>query len=270
MGLIGAVRAARLLCIDNPQLAYWEERADELAAVALKLYYSPGEGDAPGSWEGRGDWLLWPLPLELPDRLAPYFSKDPGSDVAPFAADQFVVQALQDYAATAHNEVALAVRLQTEGAAYENKKTLSLARFWTGDRLLSPEQATENAEHIRILAADLPVPGTRHVGEVWSSEDDDGDGQADRADQRTGVPHLWSASLTYLSAMALSQPELFDQLEASYEPVCLDGEEPNLQRQVDCEGGCEGSLAGPGGKAPPPWLLTLVPVVALARRRRRR
>ncbi|HCP44617.1 MAG TPA: hypothetical protein DIU15_01070, partial [Deltaproteobacteria bacterium] len=245
LGLLAAVKAARVLCLDLPQVAYWEERAHELAAVALKLYYSDERAIKGAAWEGRGDWLLWPMPLELPASMDPYFSTSTKPLLARAEVEQWVSDALDAYALQAHREVTSAVSLQTEGAAYENKKTLSLARFWANTGQQTTTQASQNEEHIRRMAVDLAIPGTRHVGEVWSNLDDDGDGIFDRADQRTAVPHLWTASLTYLSAMASSQPELFDSLEADYDPVCLEGHDPRLQRGVaDCSDGCQDNMAG--------------------------
>ncbi len=252
LGLLAAAEAARLLCIDTPQTRYWEERAHELAAVALSEYY---DADTRTWDEGRRDWLLWPYPLWIDDAHAGLFDD----------ADALVEQALNDLAATLHAEVDDAVSLRTEGAAYENKKTLNLARWWSGANRPDPELWVANVEHIERLGVDLAVPGTRHVGEVFVSLDDDGDGIADRAEQRVAVPHLWAATLTYLSAMAVSRPDLFEPLAyGALDPVCATGEEPVLSRgRVECAE-CESSVAGP---ASAPFGLALLALFLFRRRR---
>lgn len=270
LGLLSAVKAARLLCLDLPQIAYWQERADELAAVALKLYYSEQQDAKSNAWEGRADWLLWPMPLELPASMDPYFSTATDPALARVEVEQWVEAALEAYALQAHSEVAAAVGLENEGAAYENKKTLSLARFWADSGTSHATRREQNAEHIRRMAVDLAVPGTRHVGEVWASIDDDEDGTFDRADQRTAVPHLWTASLTYLSAMAHSHPELFDTLEADFAPVCLEGHDARLQQGVsDCDEGCQDNISGSESRPSRLAALALL-MLALTRRSRRR
>ena len=137
-----------------------------------------------------------------------------------------------------------------------------------GSFLLKVYGDAENEEHIRAMAADLPTAGTRHVGEVWVSIDDDGDGIYDRAEQRVAVPHLWSASLTYLSAMAVSQPELFEPVEGDIvTPVCISGEEPLDTRDVKpCSDGCQESYTG----RPNPSGTSLLLLLALLLRRPRR
>ncbi len=234
MGLLAAADAARVLCQDDERIAYWEARAHELAAVALKQYYDP----TTGSWEGRGDWLLWPTPLWVDEAHADLFG---GAE----AADDFVEQALADHASAIHAEVADAVALNGEGAAYQNKKTLSLARYWTGEHRPDADQWVENLEHLERMAVDFTLPGTHHVGEVFVTLDTDGDGVNDTAEQRVATPHLWAATLSYLTAMAIAQPERFAPLEyGTMEPVCPVGEEPVLSRRaIECDG-CESNTAG--------------------------
>ena len=262
MGLLAAVRAAELLCQDeDPKVDYWRARAHELGAAALQLYYDEGAG----SWEGRADWLLWPMPLAIDPSLDALFSDadTPGQRRADVEA--FEAAALDSLAVTAHGEVNAAVNLVTDGAAYVNKKTLTLARYWEGG---DPDLVDANAEHVRQLAEDLPIPGTRHVGEVWVSVDEDGDGVFDRADQRTSTPHLWSATLTYLSAMAVARPELFEELESSDVPrLCNTGEEPLDYRDVKaCGEDCQESFAGGSGSALGLLLLGLVLTLRRVRR----
>lgn len=264
LGLLAAVDAARVLCVDDPRVAYWEARAHELGAVALKEYYDP----ATGAWEGHGDWLLWPTPLWIDEAHADLFG---GGE----AADDFVEQALNDYAEAIHAEVDDAVALQGEGAAYLNKKTLNLARFWTGERRPDAEVWLENLEHLERLAVDFPIPGTHHVGEVFVSLDTDGDGVNDATEQRVATPHLWAATLSYLTAMAIAQPERFDALDyGTMEAVCAVGEQPVLARRAigcDCirdtssdnfnTSGCSQSAGATSG-------LGLLLLLGLLRRRR--
>jgi len=262
LGLLSAVRAAELLCLDDdPKVDYWRERAHELGAAAFELYYDEGAG----TWEGSADWVLWPMPLTIDTSLDPLFSDadTPGQQRAEVEA--FVAAALDDLAITAHGEVNASVNLVTDGAAYENKKTLSLARYWSGQET---DLVAENDEHIRQLAVDLPIPGVRHVGEVWVSIDEDGDGTFDRADQRTATPHLWAATLTYLSAMASARPELFEELESDEVPrLCTTGEEPLDFRDVkSCGEDCQDSIAGGRGST---IGLLLVGLALLLRRVRR-
>jgi len=131
---------------------------------------------------------------------------------------------------------------------------------------------------VRAMAVDLPIPGTRHVGEVFVSLDTDGDGVADFAEQRVAQPHLWSATLTYLSAMALSNPELFAPAEVqTLDLTCGAGEEPrDLKQEAPGCSGCGSAVAGPSGSVearpatPAAWLLAIGVVSALRLRRRSR
>jgi hypothetical protein len=187
------------------------------------------------------------VPLSVDPAHDRFFSDalDPAESRAEVEA--FVDRALLDYAEVAHQQVDDAVYLRSEGAAYENKKTLSLARFWAGRDDVDPAWIDENRKHVRAMAVDLPTQGTLHVGEVWASLDEDGDGLADRAEQRVAVPHLWTATLTWLSAMAIDRPELFEPLEdEEIVPLCVSGEEPEIRRDVSGCGSGEGGGSGCG------------------------
>lgn len=267
MGLLAAARTAELLCIDDdPEVTYWQERADELGAVAWALYYDA----ATEQWQGgRPDWLLWPMPLAVDPSLDSLFSDaaTPGQQRAEVEAME--ATGLGAFADRIHAEVDDATNLRTEGAAYENKKTLQLARWWPTAGEPAEGELDANGEHVRQMAVDLPLP-TRHVGEVWANIDDDGDGVFDRAEQRVSVPHLWAATLTYLSAMAIDHPELFEGLESDEVPrVCIDGDEPvEYQDAGDCSGDCQESVAG--GRAGGVGSLAVLLLLVSARRRRRR
>jgi hypothetical protein len=245
MGLLAAARTADLLCLDpTDEHVYWEERAHELAAVAFKLDYD----EAAATWSGgQPDWLLWPEPLRIDASLDGFFSDGATPGARRVEVEAFEAAALEAFATRIHQEVGDAVALVGDGAAYENKKTLQLARWWSGDAAPAGDEVDENLRHVYDMAVTFAVPGTRHVGEVWVNVDDNGDGVPDRVDQRVAVPHLWAATLSYLSAMAIDRPELFETLEsADYPRVCVAGREPREQRTVqNCGEDCQGTFAGP-------------------------
>ncbi len=266
MGLLAAARAADLLCLDDdPVRTYWLERAHELGSVAFAVDWDGAD------WDGdRPDWLLWPEPLTIDASIAAPFD-DP---------EALEAEALDAFADRIHGEVSDHVRLLTEGGVYENKKTLQLARRWSGDDD-EAERADQNMRNLYDLAVTHAIPGVRHVGEVFVTMQDDGTeltadeieaGETgDFADQRVSTPHLWAATLSYLTAMAIDRPELFEALESDeYPRVCVAGEEPREQRSVqDCGEDCGGgnSLAGPAAR---PGLAVLLGLLGLALARRRR
>ena len=262
LGLLSAVRTARALCIDDPVVDYWEARAHELGAVAFKLYYS----EATATWDDRADWLLWPEPIDIDVAHHEAFSSAGTAEERAAEVAAFVSDARDAAAASWQSEVADAVALRTEGAAYENKKTLNLARY-RADGSGPRWSRTTNREHVRRFAVDLPMPGTRHVGEVFMTLDTDGDGVGDTAEQRVAQPHLWAATLTYLSAMAVARPELFEAGErAELALTCPEGIEPELQREAPaCGSDCQSSV---GGRSASRWSWLLLLFVGLARRRR--
>jgi hypothetical protein len=261
LGLRAAARAARALCVDADRAAAWDARADELAALAFAADYDAATGD----WTGRADWVLWPEPLAIADAHAGFFSDsaDPATQRAD--ADVFAAQALDDLVQTQLGELLDAVALRTDGASYANKKALALARYLARSGGSRTDRLLLGAA-VRRLAQELPMPGTRHVGEAWVSIDEDGDGAFDRADQRVAQPHLWTATLTYLAAMALAEPARFEAAEGlELAPFCADGDAPDLERPpitCDTDEGC-GNV---GGRASWPAVLL---AAALARRRRR-
>ncbi len=267
MGLLAAARTAELLCLDaTDEHAYWAERAHELAAVAFSVDYD----EDTGAWAGeRPDWVLWPEPLSIDSSLDELFSDGATPGERRLEVEAFERAALDAFATRIHGEVDDAVNLVGEGAAYENKKTLQLGRYWSGDNAPDGEQTDDNMRAVYDMAVTFALPGTRHVGEVWANIDDDGDGVADRVDQRVSTPHLWAATLSYLSAMAIARPELFEALESpDYPRVCVSGEEPREQRAVQsCGEDCNSTYAGP--TRPGVALLMLMLGAALARTRRR-
>ncbi len=279
MGLLAAARAARALCIDDPRVDYWEERAHELATVAFRLYYTPGEDDDPGTWselagdgEDRADWILWPEELAVDPTHDVYFEDLVGNqgDEAALrgAVDAFTRGALDDYADFALDASRAATALETDGASYVQKKTLSLARYWDLHPRSAGRQVETNTESIRRMAEDLTIPGTHHLGEVWVALDTDGDTFFDAVDQRVAQPHLWTQMLTYLSAMAVASPDRFAFEGAELGPWCGTGEEPVIFRESPACG-CEDDTTETQAQGSAAAFVLLLGVPALARRRRR-
>lgn len=280
MGLLAAARAARALCIDDPRVDYWEARAHELATVAFRLYYEPGVNDAPGNWvdldgtgaDDRADWILWPEELAVDPTHDVYFEDllGPQADTKALrtAVTDFTRGALDDYASFASTDSRAAAALETDGASYIQKKTLTLARYWDLNPRSAGRLAATNVETIRILAEDLPIPGTRHLGEVWISLDPDNDLVYDSADQRVAQPHLWTQMLTYLSAMAVAAPERFPFEGAELGPWCSEAEEPVIFRDSPACG-CEDDTTETLAQGSTGAFLLAIALPALARRRRR-
>ena len=263
LGLVAAVRAARLLCVDEPRVTYWEERASELAAVALALYY---DEDA-AAWDGQGCLLLWPEPLELLPMHHELFSsaatpEDRAMDVA-----TWIERSLDDQAQVALGRLRAAVIRDSEGASAAPLDLLGLARWMQGDRRPEGRLAgDELARLLRSMTGDLSTEGTAHLGSVWVNVDDDGDGTLDRSEQRVDVPHLGAAALTWLAAMALDDPARLDAVEGvELEPQCPVGDEPDLKEPMITCDGCKSSVGG----AAPAGLLPLLALLGLPLRRRR-
>jgi len=201
LGLVSAAEALRATCGDEARAAWYETRAGELAQAMVGMW-----ADDDGSWTGRTDWLLWLAP--------PLDPADPR--MAALAETQLA--ALDD-----------AVHLVSDGGAYVNKKSLSLAGYWAAD----PARLAELEPLVTALATDVPTSDTRHVGECWVSLDTDEDGAFDTFDNRTAVPHLWTASLTYLSAMALYRPERFEPLYGDLQGYECSGADLDLDIDVN-------------------------------------
>ncbi len=182
LGLRSAAAATRALCLDERIAARYDARADELQAALVDAFYDESSGTFQG---GSVAWTIWPA------KVLPY--DDPR---------------MQNTASTLYAWTVPPLYQQNDGGSYHGKNTLALARIWIND----PARLEDAADLIHILAAEVPTPGTRHVGEVFMNLDTDGDGALEY-DNRTAVPHLWTATLTYLSLMARYNPELFDAVE---------------------------------------------------------
>ncbi len=181
LGLRSAASATRALCRDERLADAFDARADALGEALVDAFYDESSGTFLG---GSVAWTIWPavvLPYDDP-RMA----------------------GTADYL---YDITRPALYQETEGGSYFGKNTLALARFRRGDPGLE-----DVADLVHKLAVDVPTPGTRHVGEVFMNVDTDGDGDLEY-DNRTAVPHLWTATLTYLSLMAVYNPQAFDVVE---------------------------------------------------------
>ena len=96
------------------------------------------------------------------------------------------------------------------------------------------------------MITEIADPDTLFLGEVFAGVDTDGDGTYDSFDNRVSTPHLWAATLVYLTLMAYYHPELFDPHEALLPAAEIPDEvEPP---EVDPDGGPDGGAdAGPDG-----------------------
>ena len=201
LGLLAAAAGVRATCGEEARADWYETRADELAQAMVGLWASED-----GDWTGRSDWVLWPHPALDND--------DPRMEALADAK----LASLQD-----------SLGLVTDGGSYVNKDTLTLARHWAGD----DDRLAELEPLVQTLAGDLPTLGTHHVGEVWVALDTNNDGVFETFDNRVAVPHLWTASLTYLSIMALTDPELFDTVDTAGEGLDCDAGTVELEQTAD-------------------------------------
>jgi hypothetical protein len=191
LGLKSAVEAGRALKEDENIVNAWEQRANELKEAIFTHLLNHNTNSFEGRETGSRAWLLWPArAYEEGDPLAEKEAEELYAIVLPHLLKQ------------------------TDGSAYLGKLTLSLARYLRN----RPEKFNSLEEVILPLLKDLPTRGTRHVGEVFATIDalppGSPDGIKDTFDARVAVPHIWEASLNYLSAMALYNPDAFDILDS--------------------------------------------------------
>lgn len=196
LGLKSAVEAGRALKEDASLVDSWQQRANELKEAIFSNFYSHETMTFEGKEPGSRAWLLWPARI--------YEDGDPVAE---------------NEAGALYNEILPHLLKQTDGAAYLGKITLALAMLWK-DRT----DKIKNLEEVILpLLRDVPTVGTRHVGEVFATLDlfPDGlpDGIKDTFDARVAVPHIWEASLNYLSAMALYSPEAFEPLSGEFDEL---------------------------------------------------
>lgn len=196
MGLKSAVEAGRALKEDEGVVNAWEERANELREAIFTQLFNHETNSFEGKENGSRAWLIWP---------AEFYEQ--GDTVAEREAEAL------------YNLVLPHLLKQSDGAAYLGKMTLALALFWKE----RPDKFKALEDMILPLVNDVPTRGTRHVGEVFVTLDllpeGSPDGINDTFDARVAVPHIWEASLNYLSAMALYSPEKFEPLEHGFDEL---------------------------------------------------
>ncbi|UCD85058.1 MAG: hypothetical protein JSU92_02400 [Deltaproteobacteria bacterium] len=184
LGLRSAIEAGEAYQEAEEILNQWRDRLSELEGATLENYYSEEAGNF-GVGGGSGSWLIWPVKL------------------LPFDDSRMLSQA--DYASAGmwpH------LNKETNGVVYQGKTTLALARIWKDDS----EKLNTVKDALDILAKEVPTKGARHMGEVSVIREYDGSLLSEFSN-RVAVPHIWEASLVYLSLMAVYNPEDFDRVE---------------------------------------------------------
>lgn len=215
LGLGSAVRAARFLG-RTAEADRWRERMLELGLAIDTQMGHPDVGwvGRPGGAAGEtGDiagvlsWLVWPAKF---------------------------VSAADPRMARVAGQIAGVMRPFFEkrdgGGQYHAKSTTALAWFYSqqGDAagLATVKTWTD------LLLKEVALP-TGHLGEVYVHEDLDGDGDKEYQN-RVGVPHLWEATLVYLSLMAARDAAAFERPElAELDPPAPDEE------SCGCGGGAD-------------------------------
>ncbi len=216
LGLRSAIEAGEAYHEDEGTLNQWRDRLNELEGAILENYYSEEDKNF-GVGGGSGSWLIWPV------RLLPY--DDP----------KMLSQA--DYTSASmwpH------LNKETDGVVYLGKTTLALARIWKDDTA----KLNTVKEALDILAKEVPTRGTRHMGEVSVIREYDGS-LLPEFSNRVAVPHIWEASLTYLSLMAAYNPEDFDRIEEK--KIVISWEEPG-EEGCGCISVPENSKGRTGGE----------------------
>ncbi len=195
--LEAAARVARLMG-ETAVAARWERRASELRDALVRRFYDPttqrfvndvsgAAASNPGSSSlGATAWMVWPAAM------------------FPVTDSRVVRQVRSDM------ERVLAVLrgdAGTEGGAYLTKTMLAAAVFVArgGDPTVRP--LVEEA--LVRMARDIITADTQVMGEVFITLRD-ADGGVIGRENRVSIPHLWEATLFYLTTMALSEPERFD------------------------------------------------------------
>lgn len=241
--LKNAARVAKALGHDDKSTA-WAGRASELRAALLEHLHDDelgflvdprAEGEEPRvSRGGASSWVAWPA------RVLPW-------------DDARVVRALEDGMATQMPKV----RGEGVGGSYTTKVAVAAA-------LALPDGAGQAGEMAEILATEIASPTTRQLGEVFVNVDEDGDGVTDGRENAVAPPHLWAASLVYLTAMAVHAPELFDPHEDVLPVVVIPKDE------VPSSCGCSKASSSSSESVSSLLLSLFALVIADDRRRRRR
>lgn len=260
LGLLSAVRAAEALCVDDPRVEAWAQRAADLTAVAVGAWSD--DADALGA---DGALLLWPSPpTTISPRFAALFStsSDPDQQVLDAEAELDAVLALT--ADALHERAREAIELERGGDGREATRLLAWAR-WAAAGDLTPD--LDDQLLLGDLVGDLATEAG-HLGAAFVPVDTDGDGADDAADQRVGQPHVPTGSRAVVALAAFDAPEALAPAELDgLELACTSGEEPELVREAPgCGDDCENSVSG--GRSVTPWWLGLLLAFTALRRRR--
>lgn len=195
--LEACARVARLM--GEPAVASrWERRASELRDALVRRFYDPtmrrfvndvtgAAASNPGSSAlGATAWMVWPAAMfaVTDERVARQMRSDMERVLAALRGDP-----------------------GTEGGAYLTKTMLAAAVFVArgGDPTLRPLVE----ESLVRMARDVITDDTQVMGEVFITLRD-ADGGVTARENRVSIPHLWEATLFYLTTMALSEPARFD------------------------------------------------------------
>ncbi|MDB4930692.1 MAG: glycoside hydrolase family 15, partial [Myxococcaceae bacterium] len=195
--LEASARVARLMN-ETAVAARWERRASELRDALVARFYDPtmqrfvndvsgAAASNPGSSAlGATAWMVWPAAMfPVSDaRVARQMRSDMERVLAALRGDP-----------------------GTEGGAYLTKTMLAAAVFVArgGDPAVRP--LVEEA--LVRMARDVITDDTQVMGEVFITMRD-ADGGVTGRENRVSIPHLWEATLFYLTTMALSEPARFD------------------------------------------------------------
>ena len=172
LGLQAAIAAAGEAKEDPAVLSRWVNRANELREAITRKFYDQQTGFA-GSQDVQA-WLIWPV------------------EFWPAGDNRMITLGDQLF-----SEIEPTLKKETEGGFYLAKVTLALAYLWAGDQ----EKLTRLAWANGVLLNEIPTRMTRHYGEGYVTVKGP-DGKS-YFDNRISVPHVWNASLAYLSALAL-------------------------------------------------------------------
>ncbi len=164
---------------DPARMEAWRVRRDELAGAIMRHLYREGEGFSKVQGPGAVGWMAWPCRV---------LGRD---DPRLVAEVPYLWASMED-------------RLfgRGVGGAYEQKQWMAVASL-VGD---DPAWAERIRTSYRIFVDRMPSPGTLHFGETYvTTRDARGEVQYEN---RTSIPHVWAASLVYLSATMMHGGEL--------------------------------------------------------------
>jgi hypothetical protein len=182
-GLCAAVDAGRRWGIPQDKVEKWAQAARALHKGMLERLDDPDAVEKAG-WRGL-QWALWPAPL-FEDTADPR------------------ARALVDRLA---RQVELKIAPESPGFAYLGEQIFILALAARE----YPEYRPLLERALKVFTHDAPLRGADCYGEVvlWG----DFAGEGSRVTQnRTAIPHLWNGITSYLSVMAIYEPEKFNTL----------------------------------------------------------